>query len=159
MQNQNNSVVQTGIQGTYNWFAVAKPEPVEKDLATQLGVHFEEVREMLVELDSQDEQISRLIKEAAHHIGELADALKASKATVVIDDPVSLLDSLCDQVVTLTGSAYFLDMDIVGALDEVNASNFSKFDSNGTPILDTNRKIIKGPNYFKPNLAQYVMPE
>lgn len=45
--------------------------------------------------------------------------------------------------------------DIVGALQEVNRSNWSKFE-NGEPIFDENGKIKKGPNYRPPDLSKFV---
>ena len=64
--------------------------------------------------------------------------------------------SLCDQIVTAVGVAHCAGMKIVDGLHEVNRSNWSKFDENGEPILDETRKIIKGPNYTKPDLTLLV---
>ena len=47
-------------------------------------------------------------------------------------------------------------MDIVGALDEVNRSNFSKF-VNGKPVFDENGKIKKGANYKEPDLKRFTL--
>ncbi len=47
------------------------------------------------------------------------------------------------------------DMDIVGALQEVNRSNYSKF-VNGRAVFDENGKIKKGPDYSKPDLTKFV---
>jgi hypothetical protein len=44
---------------------------------------------------------------------------------------------------------------MVEAMDEVNASNWSKF-VDGQPIVDANQKIAKGPGYFKANLSAFV---
>ena len=46
-------------------------------------------------------------------------------------------------------------MNIVDAMDEVNDSNFSKFDNTGNPIFDENMKVAKGPNYRKANLKPF----
>ena len=48
------------------------------------------------------------------------------------------------------------DMDVHGALQDVADSNDSKFDDNGMPIFNEQKKIIKGPNYVKPNLVDFV---
>jgi hypothetical protein len=47
-------------------------------------------------------------------------------------------------------------MNFDGALTEVNKSNWSKFDESSNPIIDSNGKILKGPNYFKPELKKFV---
>lgn len=49
-----------------------------------------------------------------------------------------------------------MGFDMSGALKEVNLSNWSKFDENGNPIFNENGKIVKGENYFKPDLAKFV---
>jgi hypothetical protein len=59
---------------------------------------------------------------------------------------------LADQIVTAVGIASMLDMDIVGALQEVNRSNYSKF-VNGRAVFDENGKIKKGADYSKPDLT------
>jgi hypothetical protein len=43
-------------------------------------------------------------------------------------------------------------MNAAVAVTRVNASNWSKFDVNGTPFFDQNGKILKGPNYHAPDL-------
>ena len=48
-----------------------------------------------------------------------------------------------------------MGFDIIGALNEVNNSNWSKFE-NGKAIFDGNGKIKKGTNYFKPNLIKFI---
>ena len=40
--------------------------------------------------------------------------------------------------------------------DEVQRSNMSKLDENGKPIYNKDGKVMKGPNYFKPNLNKIV---
>ena len=41
-------------------------------------------------------------------------------------------------------------------LDEVQNSNMSKLDKDGKPIYNEAGKVMKGPNYFKPNLSKFV---
>ncbi|MNL46424.1 hypothetical protein D3C87_1691330 [compost metagenome] len=67
-----------------------------------------------------------------------------------------MLDSICDQIVTGTGVAHTLDYDIVGAMTEVNRSNFSKFDDAGLPIYNEQGKVMKGPNYSPAELSAYL---
>ena len=70
---------------------------------------------------------------------------------------LAFLDSIADQLVTATGCATVHGMDPVGALNEVNRSNFSKFDEQGEPIYHPEtHKLMKGPNYSEPNLAPFI---
>jgi hypothetical protein len=60
---------------------------------------------------------------------------------------------VCDQIVTGIGAAYCAKMLPVTALEKVDKSNWSKFDEHGRAIRNGSGKIIKGPNYEKPDLS------
>ncbi|MEN9315462.1 MAG: Listonella phage phiHSIC [Pseudomonadota bacterium] len=136
------------IKGIKKWFEAAVPEPTDKNIAVQLGVHVEEVAEMLTALGFGYE---------AMVLDSLADSLKSPQPPSLDNvDRKELLDSLCDQIVTATGIAHMFRMEIVGALREVDASNWSKFDEDGRPIFNENGKIAKGPRYFKPDLNPFI---
>ena len=130
------------------WFERAVPNPTDKTRAVQIGVHFEEVGEMLLATGDPlaAEDIERVADYYKRH------GMKAPNHC----NRTELLDSLCDQIVTAIGVAHMFGLDISGALSEVNASNFSKFDSNGQPVFDANGKVSKGPNYRKPDLTPFV---
>lgn len=145
------------LSETKGWFEKAVPDPQTKNFTTQLGVHFEEVAEMITELTPENDEVGQAILDALtanKHLGEL---LKRSGGVHVKDENRRLfLDAICDQLVTGTGTAHMLGMDPVGGLNEVNRGNFSKFDENGEPIFDENMKVTKGPNYVKPDLTPFV---
>lgn len=144
------------IAGTLLFFQKAVPNPEEKNFSTQLGCHFEEVREMIQELIGTDETSSTILLEADQALHRLAEHLKQNLHVVSINDRVAYLDAICDQIVTGTGCAHMAGMDIVGAMAEVNSSNLSKFDEYGNPIFDDNQKVMKGPNYRKADLNSFV---
>lgn len=138
------------LTDTVNWFKVAKPEPTNADKTTQIGCNLEEVGEMIEALCGSEwgELIS------------LANACKNAEEDESLSflndsNKLELLDSLADQIVTAVGVAYMFGFDIIGALKEVNASNWSKFE-NGKAVTDENGKIIKGSGYFKPELDKFV---
>lgn len=143
------------IEKVIDWFRAAKPNPTEKDKATQIGAHFEEVSEMMAALSCIREQVEDVSQEFYS-----SDAIDKDIDGEVMKLPenweIDLLDSLCDQIVTAIGVGYMMGFDMVGALQEVNLSNWSKFDENGNPIFNENGKIVKGENYFKPDLAKFV---
>lgn len=139
------------------WFEKAVPEPTDKNITTQIGVHLEEVSEMLNELSSEHPQMAMAIPIHKQSLEGFANVVKAEGLIAVKPEQRELmLDALCDQIVTAVGVAHMLGMDIVGGLAEVNRSNFSKFDDNGNPILDNNLKIIKSANYSKPDLKPFI---
>lgn len=143
------------IEKVIDWFKAAKPNPTEKDKATQIGAHFEEVSEMMAALSCIREQVDDVSQEFYS-----SDAIDKDIDGEFVELPenweIDLLDSLCDQIVTAIGVGYMMGFDMVGALKEVNLSNWSKLDENGNPIFNENGKIVKGENYFKPDLAKFV---
>lgn len=142
------------IKDIIEWFKAAKPEPTEKDKATQIGCHFEEVSEMLQALSCIREQVDDVSQEFYS-----SDAIDKDIDGKVMELPenwqIELLDSICDQIVTAIGVGYMMGFDMVGALDEVNKSNWSKF-KDGVPAFDENGKIAKADGYFKPDLAKFL---
>lgn len=145
------------LVSTQEWFEAARPNPTRKDFNVQLGVHCEEVGEMLDELSPQDILTAELIIEANNAIKALAHRLKTTPNGVVVkeENRKDFLDAIVDQIVTGTGSAQHLGMNVAGGLNAVNISNYSKF-VDDKPIFDENRKIIKGPNYVKADLSPFV---
>lgn len=141
---------------TVTWFEKAIPKPTVKNFTTQLGVHFEEVREMVLALEGVNPVAENLLSQAAVALRNLGDHLKQNAGSVRVNDPLEMLDGLCDQIVTATGTGHMLGYKMVQAMTEVNASNFSKFDEKGNPIFNENGKIMKGDLFRKPNLLPYL---
>lgn len=147
------------VTRTQEWFAAARPNPSTKDFSTQLGVHLEEVVEMLKALKGTNHSAVVALELAQEHLEIVAEKMKADETAYEVEDPLEMLDGLTDQIVTATGVGYTLGYDMPGALREVNASNFSKFGEDGKPLYNEQRKVIKGPNYFKAELAQFLPAE
>lgn len=143
------------IGSCLTFFQKIIPNPEEKNFSTQLGVHFEEVREMIQELVGTDEATSTILLEADQALHRLSQHLKQTLHSVSINRRLEYLDALCDQIVTATGCAHMAGMNIVGAMHEVNSSNESKL-VDGRAIFDENSKFQKGPDYRKADLAPFV---
>lgn len=142
------------IRDTKEWFNLAIPKPTVDNQRVQLGVHCEEFVEMLAAINIPSFEIKRL--NALNALHDLATILKTNKELcVVVHNRQEFLDGLADQVVTATGCSHMFGMDLPGALEEVNESNFSKF-VDGKPIFNEHGKIGKGPDYFKPDLTKFV---
>lgn len=75
------------------------------------------------------------------------------------NDRVEMLDAGIDSLYfnygTLIGLG-FTPEQIYNAFDEVHRSNMSKLGTDGKPIRREDGKILKGPNYFKPDLTKFV---
>ena len=135
-----------GIAQTTEWFRRAVPEPNTRTFEVQLGVHLEEIAEMLTALGLPNQELhtTSLDLKQGHYTDFLDNGLKMNPVRI------ELLDALGDQSVTNTGLAYMLGMDLEGALDEINRSNFTKFDSEGMPLKNEQGKIIKKPDTYEP---------
>lgn len=82
-------------------------------------------------------------------IQEIYDLIPLEEMVI---DKVELIDSIADQTVIHAGTAVGAGISLDEALMEVHASNMSKLGTDGKPILREDGKILKGENYFTPNL-------
>ena len=87
-----------------------------------------------------------LIKE---ELDELIDAMNKK-------DLVEVADALTDILYVTYGAGHAFGINLDKCFDEVQNSNMSKLDHNGKPIYNDNGKVMKGPNYFKPDLGKYI---
>lgn len=73
-------------------------------------------------------------------------------------DLVEIADALGDMMYILYGTicAHGLQHRIADIFDEIHRSNMSKLDADGKPIYREDGKVMKGENYFKPNIAKYL---
>ena len=65
-------------------------------------------------------------------------------------------DALTDILYVTYGAGHAFGIDLDKCFDEVQNSNMSKLDENGKPIYNEHGKVMKGPNYFKPDLSKFV---
>ena len=87
-----------------------------------------------------------LIKE---ELSELTDAMKNK-------DLLEVADALTDILYVTYGAGHAFGIDLDKCFDEVQNSNMSKLDEDGKPIYNEHGKVMKGPNYFKPDLSKFV---
>ena len=87
-----------------------------------------------------------LIKE---ELDELTAAMKNK-------DLLEVADALTDILYVTYGAGHAFGIDLDKCFNEVQNSNMSKLDANNKPIYNESGKVLKGPNYFKPNLSKFV---
>ena len=87
-----------------------------------------------------------LIKE---ELEELTEAMKNN-------DLLEVADALTDILYVTYGAGHAFGIDLDKCFEEVQNSNMSKLDENGKPIYNESGKVMKGPNYFKPDLSKFV---
>jgi predicted HAD superfamily Cof-like phosphohydrolase len=92
----------------------------------------------------------KLIQE---EVGELLDASMSSQGTLV-----DVADAITDCFYILIGTAieYGISDKLTALFDEVHSSNMSKLGEDGKPLYREDGKVMKGPNYKKPNLRDII---
>ena len=71
-------------------------------------------------------------------------------------DLLEVADALTDILYVTYGAGHAFGIDLDKCFDEVQNSNMSKLGENGEPIYNESGKVMKGPNYYKPNLSKFV---
>ena len=71
-------------------------------------------------------------------------------------DLLEVADALTDILYVTYGAGHAFGIDLDKCFEEVQNSNMSKLDENGKPIYNESGKVMKGPNYFKPDLSKFV---
>jgi predicted HAD superfamily Cof-like phosphohydrolase len=87
-----------------------------------------------------------LIKE---ELEELKDAIKKK-------DLLEIADALTDILYVTYGAGHAFGINLDKCFDEVQKSNMSKLGADSKPIYNENGKVMKGPNYFKPDLSKFI---
>ena len=87
-----------------------------------------------------------LIKE---ELDEFEEALKDK-------DLKEVADALTDILYVTYGAGHSFGVDLDSCFDEVQRSNMSKLGEDGKPIYNEHGKVMKGPNYFKPDLTKFI---
>ena len=87
-----------------------------------------------------------LIKE---ELNELKDAMEKR-------DIKEVADALTDILYVTYGAGHAFGINLDKCFKEVQNSNMSKLGEDGKPIYNKDGKVMKGPNYFKPNLKKFI---
>jgi predicted HAD superfamily Cof-like phosphohydrolase len=72
-------------------------------------------------------------------------------------DIKEVADALTDILYVTYGAGHAFGINLDKCFEEVQNSNMSKLGSDGKPIYNDNGKVMKGPNYFKPNLQKLII--
>ena len=86
-------------------------------------------------------------------IQEELDELKEAMAN---NDLLEVADALTDLLYVTYGAGHAFGIDLDKCFNEVQNSNMSKLGKDGKPIYNEFGKVMKGPNYFKPDLSKFV---
>ena len=120
--------------------------------------NFEKVKEFMTTFGQEvknkaefpNEKIVELRKKLIdEEFNELKDAINEN-------DLIEVADALTDILVVTYGAGVAFGIDLDKCFKEVHRSNMSKLSEDGKPIYNEFGKVMKGPNYFKPNLKKYL---
>tara|TARA_B100000902_G_C27139335_1_gene827774 strand:- start:644 stop:1015 length:372 start_codon:yes stop_codon:yes gene_type:complete len=86
----------------------------------------------------------------------IKEELDELKEAVDKKDIKEVADALTDILYVTYGAGHAFGIDLDSCFEEVQNSNMSKLGSDGKPIYNDKGKVMKGPNYFKPDLGKFV---
>jgi predicted HAD superfamily Cof-like phosphohydrolase len=86
----------------------------------------------------------------------IKEELDELKEAMDNNDLLEVADALTDILYVTYGAGHAFGIDLDKCFDEVQNSNMSKLGENGEPIYNESGKVMKGPNYFKPDLTKFV---
>ena len=86
----------------------------------------------------------------------IKEELDELKEAIDKKDLLEIADALTDILYVTYGAGHAFGINLDKCFDEVQNSNMSKLDINGRPIYNELGKVMKGPNYFKPNLKKFL---
>ena len=107
-----------------------------QEVKTSAGFSSEKINKLRIDLIEEE-------------LEELKDAINKK-------DLKETVDALTDILYVAYGAGHAFGVNLDKCFDEVQNSNMSKLGEDGKPIYNENGKVMKGPNYFKPNLNQFI---
>ena len=107
-----------------------------QEIKTKPGLSSDKINELRVSLINEE-------------LEEFKEAIKNS-------DLKEVADALTDILYVAYGAGHSFGINLDKCFAEVQRSNMSKLGADGKPIYNENGKVMKGPNYIKPNLKQFI---
>ena len=86
----------------------------------------------------------------------IKEELEELRTAIDTKNLVEVADALTDILYVTYGAGHAFGINLDKCFDEVQDSNMSKLDENKQPIYNDSGKVMKGPNYFPPNLKKII---
>ena len=86
----------------------------------------------------------------------IKEELDELKVAMESNDLLEVADALTDILYVTYGAGHAFGIDLDKCFEEVQSSNMSKLDKSGKPIYNNAGKVMKGPDYFKPDLKKFI---
>ena len=86
----------------------------------------------------------------------IQEELNELKEAINNNDIIEVADALTEILYVTYGAGHSFGVDLDSCFNEVQNSNMSKLGDDGKPIYNESGKVMKGPNYFKPNIKKII---
>jgi predicted HAD superfamily Cof-like phosphohydrolase len=107
-------------------------------------------QEVKIKASFSDEKTNQL------RLDLISEELEELKNAMSSKDLLEVADALTDILYVTYGAGHAFGINLDKCFDEVQNSNMSKLGSDGKPIYNESGKVMKGPDYFKPDLSKYL---
>ncbi len=106
------------------------------------------------EVKSRPSFSSKKINELRYNL--IKEELDEFKLALDNNDLLEVADALTDILYVAYGAGHAFGINLDACFEEVQNSNMSKLGNDGKPIYNDQGKVMKGPNYFKPDLSKFI---
>ncbi len=107
-------------------------------------------QEVKIKASFSDEKTNKL------RLDLISEELEELKNAMTSKDLLEVADALTDILYVTYGAGHAFGINLDKCFDEVQNSNMSKLGSDGKPIYNDLGKVMKGPDYFKPDLSKFL---
>ena len=120
--------------------------------------NFEKVGKFMETFGQEVKSKSSLSSEKINslRVSLIEEELEELKQAIREKNLLEVADALTDLLYVTYGAGHAFGIDLDKCFDEVQKSNMSKLGEDGKPIYNDAGKVMKGPNYFKPNLSKFI---
>ena len=120
--------------------------------------NFEKVGKFMETFGQEVKSKSSLSSEKINslRVSLIEEELEELKQAIKEKNLLEVADALTDLLYVTYGAGHAFGINLDKCFNEVQNSNMSKLDENGEPIYNDSGKVMKGPNYFKPDLSKFV---
>lgn len=127
-------------------------------MRTRVGSNFELVGDFMESFgqDVNDEPTLRDSQTQQLRYDLIDEELEELKMAFDNDDVVEIADALTDLLYVVYGAGHAFGIDLDDCFLEVHESNMSKLGEDGRPIYRDDGKVLKGPDFFQPNLKEIL---
>ena len=121
--------------------------------------NFEKVGEFMKTFGQEVKSKSSLSSDKINilRINLIEEELDELKQAINQKNLLEVADALTDILYVTYGAGHAFGINLDKCFEEVQNSNMSKLGDDGKPIYNEQGKVLKGPNYFKPDLSKFLV--